>query len=198
MVLSTQLKKLLDGLLIVDSEYINIDKTNDLSESGVAGKSKEYKAQVTQAKFEMKQIKKDLTEAGIDYDKLTLGRRMIREMIDLGYNSRYKWYEVNFLKFEDDVDKLIGGTGIAKTLSDYSVYIEGEGKNFGDVDSLIKKQQVIYNLADNLSKDAEGQKAILEKEYKKQMKAKNDPKKKVTIEKALARFKKIFPLIEKK
>ena len=197
-VLSTQLKKLLDGLLIVDSEYINIDKINDLSESGVAGKSKEFKAQVSQAKFEIKQIKKDLTEAGIDYDKLTLGRRMIREMIDLGYTSRYKWYEANFLKFEEDVDKLIGGTGIAKTLSDYSVYIEGEGKNFGDIDSLIKKQQVIYNLAENLSKDAVGQKAILEKEYKKQMKAKNDPKKKVTIDKALARFKKIFPLIEKK
>ena len=197
-VLSSQLKDLLEGLLIVDSEYMNIKKTEELSESSVGGKSKEYKAQVSQASIEMKQINKELTDPTIDPNKLTLGRRMIKEMRELGYKGRYSDYEVNFQSFENDVDKLIGGTGIAKTLSDYSVYIEGEGKTFADVDMLIKKQQRVYDAAEKISKDSEGEKAKLEKQYTKEMNAKNDPKKKVGIERALRRFRKIFPLIEKK
>ena len=197
-VLSSQLKDLLDGLLIVDSEYMNIKKTDELADSSVGGKSKEYKAQVSQAALDMKQIKKELTDPTIDPNKLTLGRRMIKEMRELGYKGRYSDYEVDFQSFENDVDKLIGGTGIAKTLSDYSVYIEGGGKTFADVDMLIKKQQKVYDKAEKLSQDSEGEKAKLEKQYTKEMNAKNDPKKKVGIEKALSRFRKIFPLIEKK
>jgi len=205
-VLSTQLKKLLDGLLIVDSEYINIKKIEERSDESVAGRSKEFKAQVQAAKLEFKEIKKQLDPDGagyklVDITKLSLGRRLIREMHELGYKSsswRTPFYEVDFQKFETEVEKLIGGTGIAKTLSDYSVYVEGEGKNFSDIDSLIKKQERVYLKAEKLSQDEEGQKKILKKDFEKQMALKNDPKKKVDIERALKRFRKIFPLIEKK
>ena len=203
-VLSEQLKKLLDGLLVVDSEYLNIQKIYDKSEESGALKSKELKALIRQAKDDFKIITDELDEdsaaySSVDVTKLSLGRRLIRLMKEQGYYETYgKFYEVKFSKFESDVEKLIGGTGIAKTLSDFSVYVEGAGKKFSDIDSLIKKQQRLYDNAERLSQDAEGQKKILTKLYTKQMAEKNDPKKKVDIKKALTRFRKIFPLIEKK
>ena len=107
-------------------------------------------------------------------------------------------FGVKFTQFEDDVDKLIGGTGIAKTLSDYSVYVEGQGKTIGDIDSLITIQQEVYNKSEAEAKDEEGEKKKLTAYYTKELAAKNDPKKKVGIEKALKRFVKIFPLIQKR
>ena len=197
-VLSTQLKKLLEGLLVVDTEYINIKELQKLSEESVAGKSLEFKASVTQAKLDIKTIKKELDDPLIPIEKLSFARRMIRTMRLYGYEDRYEYFAVKFLQFEEDVDKLIGGTGIAKTLSDYSVYVEGQGKTIADIDSLISIQQKTYDKAQKEAKDEEVEKKKLTAYYTKELAAKNDPKKKVGIEKALKRFVKIFPLIQKR
>jgi len=197
-VLSTQLKKLLEGLLVVDTEYINIKQIERLSKESVAGKSLEFKTSVTQAGLDIETIEKELSDPLIPIEKLSFGRRMIRVMRAYGYEDRYEFFGVKFTQFEDDVDKLIGGTGIAKTLSDYSVYVEGQGKTIADIDSLINIQQKVYDKAVEEAKDEEGEKKKLTAYYTKELAAKNDPKKKVGIEKALKRFVKIFPLIQKR
>ncbi len=198
-VLSTQLKKLLAGLLVVDTEYINIKQIERLSKESVAGKSLEFKTSVTQARLDIETIEKELSDPLIPIEKLSFGRRMIRVMRAYGYEDRYgEFFGVKFTQFEDDVDKLIGGTGIAKTLSDYSVYVEGQGKTIADIDSLINIQQKVYDKAVEEAKDEEGEKKKLTAYYTKELAAKNDPKKKVGIEKALKRFVKIFPLIQKR
>ena len=197
-VLSTQLKKLLEGLLVVDVEYNSINKLKNKSEESISGKSKDFKAEVIKAKAEITKAKKEIEDPSVDVSKLSLARKMIRFMKGLGYDSYGSWYSVDLSKFEDEVDKLIGGTGISKTLSDYSIFIEGENKKFSQVDSLIKSQEIKTKNAENLARDSEGQKKILTKMYTKEMAAKNDPKKNIDIAKAVKTFKKIFPLIEKK
>ena len=199
-VLSTQLKRLLEGLLIVDIEYQNIERLEKKSKESISGKSKDFKAEVIKAEAEFKKAKKEIEDSTIDESKLSLPRRMIRFMHDSGYKSMSydDWYGVDLSKFENEVDRLIGGTGISKTLSDYSIFIESEGKKFSQVDSLIKAQETKTKKAENLARDSEGQKKILTEMYTKEMASRNDPKKIIDIAKAVKTFKKIFPLIEKK
>jgi len=101
-------------------------------------------------------------------------------------------------KFEKDVDKLVGGKGISKTLGDYAMYVEADKKKIGDVPKEIKNQTRKFNKAEALKNDVEGQKKLLRVKYKKEMAGRDDPKKKVSLEKAVGRFKKIFPYIQLK
>lgn len=133
-----------------------------MSKESVAGKSLEFKTSVTQARLDIETIEKELSDPLIPIEKLSFGRRMIRVMRAYGYEDRYgEFFGVKFTEFEDDVDKLIGGTGIAKTLSDYSVYVEGQGKTIADIDSLINIQQKVYNKSEAEAKDEEGEKRNL-------------------------------------
>jgi hypothetical protein len=197
-VLNEQLKKLLNGYLDVERVVDDIYKTHDTSKGSVSRATKEEKEKIKLALKSMIQIKKELTDKNIDVTKLDKGRRLIRVLRENGYDDYRNDWSVNFTAFESDIDQLIGGSGIAKTLSDFSVYIEGGGKKFSDIDTLIKLQDLAYDKAEKTSKDAEGEKKKLRVFFTKEMKSKNDPKKVVTLKKAVDRFKKVFPLIELK
>jgi len=201
--LSTQLRKLLEEYLVVEQQYEFIKSLEDTKSQSTSSSKVTVakKKEILEAKTLYNSIEKEITDPSIDITKLGFKNRLLRVMRGVSgekYEGYRYWYSVDYEKFEKDVDLLVGGKGISKTLGDYAMYIEADKKKIGDVPKEIKKQEKKFNKAEADKNDVEGQKKILKAKYKKEMAGRDDPKKKVSLEKAVGRFKKIFPYIQLK
>ena len=165
--LSTQLRKLLDEYLVVEQQYEFIKGIDDTRNQSLSGVTVAKRKEITEAKTLFESLKKEITDEHVDITKLGFKNRLIRVMREVSdgyYEERHNWYRVNFDQFEEDVDKLVGGRGISKTLGDYAMYVEADKKKIGDVPKEIKNQTRKFNKAEALKNDVEGQKKLLRSE----------------------------------